>query len=377
MKFNNSMMSDNWYKLTDIEEIDTPALVIFKERVIANIQTAISMVNDISRLRPHIKTNKSPDAVKLMIKFGISKFKCATIAEAEMAGMCLAKDVVLAYQPLGPKLQRFIQVIKKYPDTLYSCLADNLSAAEEQSSAFTAAELTVPVYMDLNIGMNRTGIIPGDDAVSLYSFLSAAPGLRVAGLHAYDGHFRNADIEIRTEECNNAFMQVEQLKKKLEADGLQVPNIIAGGSPTFPVHAKRMNCECSPGTFIYWDKGYTDLCPEQDFLPAAVLLTRIISCPSSTRVCTDLGHKSVSAENEISRRVHFLNTNDLQPVSHSEEHLVLEAKAGHPYQVGDVLYGLPYHVCPTVALYEKVYTIENQQVSGEWKNSARDREISV
>src|SRR5689334_17117955 len=103
----------NWYEIKNVNELDSPALTIFPARVKQNIQTAIQLVGDVNRLRPHIKTHKSPDVCKLMIDAGITKFKCATIAEAEMLGQCSAKDVVLAYQPLGPKLKRFIDVIKK------------------------------------------------------------------------------------------------------------------------------------------------------------------------------------------------------------------------------------------------------------------------
>jgi hypothetical protein len=102
-----------WYEITDIKNLDTPVLVVFPERVKHNIQTAINMVGDIKRLRPHVKTNKSAEAIMLMLEAGITQFKCATIAEAELLGMCNAPDVVLAYQPLGPKLDRFIEVIKK------------------------------------------------------------------------------------------------------------------------------------------------------------------------------------------------------------------------------------------------------------------------
>ena len=365
----------NWYEINGIEKLDSPALVIHTDRVKANIRTAISMVGDINRLRPHIKTNKSPGAVQLMLDAGISKFKCATIAEAEMLAQCNAVDVLLAYQPLGPKLTRFVSLIKKYPHTVFSCLCDNEQAAVEQSRAFAAAGYTVPVYMDLNIGMNRTGIIPGEAAIAVYEKLSTSAGIRIAGLHAYDGHMREPDIRERTIACNKAYDLVLHLKKNLEQKGLPVPVIIAGGSPSFPIHAARTGCECSPGTFIYWDKGYMDLCPEQAFLPAAVLITRVISLPTPTRVCTDLGHKSVAAENEITRRVFFLNADGLVPVSQSEEHLVLEAVNTH-LKPGDILYGLPFHVCPTVALYERVYTAENNELTGEWKNLARDRVIT-
>lgn len=368
---------NEWYHISEIDKLDSPALVVFPERIKANIQTAISMVGDVNRLRPHVKTNKSADATRLMLEAGITKFKCATIAEAEMLGMIGAPDVVLAYQPLGPKLKRFIELIKKIPSTKYSCLTDNLSAAKEQAETFAENNLEVPIYVDLNIGMNRTGIIPGKEAIELCKFCSSTTGIKFAGLHAYDGHMRKKDFELRTKECNEAFAEVEKLVDELSTIGVAVSNIIVGGSPSFPIHAKQKMVECSPGTFIYWDKGYTDLCPEQNFLPAAVLVTRIISLPSPARVCTDLGHKSVAAENEITRRVFFLNASDLTPVSQSEEHLVCETENDHHHKTGDVLYGLPFHVCPTVALYERVYTIEDGKITGEWKNIARDRKIEI
>ena len=370
-------MNSEWYHIKEIDKLDSPSIVIFPERVKKNIQTAIGMVRNVDCLRPHVKTNKSAEATQLILDAGITKFKCATIAEAEMLGSIKAPDVVLAYQPLGPKLKRFIELIKKFPATKFSCLTDNITAAKEQADASAANKLEIPVYIDLNLGMNRTGIVPGEDAIALCKFCTITKGTKFAGLHAYDGHIRNNDINERTKECDQAFEAVEELKEKLLKIGITVPNIIAGGSPTFPIHAKRKDVECSPGTFIYWDKGYLNLCPEQNFLPAAVLVTRIISLPSPTRICTDLGHKSVASENEISRRIFFLNTIDLVPVSQSEEHLVCEAPKDHSYKTGDVLYGIPYHICPTVALYERVFTIENGKISGEWKNIARDRKIAI
>ena len=106
-----------------------------------------------------------------------------------------------------------------------------------------------------------------------------------------------------------------------------------------------------------------------------MLVTRVISLPTPTRVTTDLGHKSVAAENEISKRVYFLNATGLQTAGQSEEHLVLETEAGHAWQPGDVLYALPYHICPTVALYDKVWVAEGGMITGAWQNIARNRSI--
>jgi D-threonine aldolase len=370
------MTSTDFFHISNPHQIDSPALLVYPDRVKANIQTAINMIGDSNRLRPHVKTHKCAEVAKLMMEAGITKFKCATIAEAEMLGMQQATDVLLAYQPVGPKLQRFIALIKKYSATRFSCLTDNMVAAVAQSKAFVDAGLQVPVYIDLNIGMNRTGINPGE-AIELYKYCTTAPGITIKGLHAYDGHIRDIDFETKKKNCDDAFAVVESLSSKIEKAGLPKPIIIAGGSPTFSVHCKRENIECSPGTFVYWDQGYSVLCPEQGFMPAAVLLTRVVSLPGTGKVCTDLGHKSVAAENEITKRVFFPEFESLTAISQSEEHLVLENSSNTTFNPGDILYGIPWHICPTVALYDSIRIIENGQCTGEWKNIARDRRITI
>jgi D-serine deaminase-like pyridoxal phosphate-dependent protein len=370
------MKENYWFHISNANEIDSPALLVFPERVKANIQTAIKMIGDIHRLRPHVKTHKCAEVAKLMMDAGIYKFKCATIAEAEMLGMQKANNVLLAYQPVGPKLQRFMALIKKYPATQFSCLTDNMISAAEQSKAFTEAGLQVPVYIDLNIGMNRTGVDP-DKAFELYNYCSTASGIIIKGIHAYDGHIRDTDFAAKKKNCDDAFAVTEALAKKIEDAGLPKPVIIAGGSPTFSVHCKREGIECSPGTFIYWDRGYTVLCPEQEFICAAVLLTRVISLPGEGKICTDLGHKSVAAENEMAKRVFFPEHGSLEAIAQSEEHLVLENNDNERFSSGDILYGIPWHICPTVALYDSIKIVENGSSVGEWKNMARDRKISI
>ena len=369
-------MTEFDYKIENIDLLDTPVLVVYPQRVKYNIQTAIDMIGDVQRLRPHIKTHKSPDVAQLMLAAGITKFKCATIAEAEMLGMVGANDVLLAYQPIGPKLQRFINVIKKFPNTQYACLVDNIAAAQVQSDAFINESLVVPVFIDLNIGQNRTGIAADETAIVLYNACKILRGIHIVGLHGYDGHLRNPDLTIRTAECETAFAKLKAVEAEILRGGSGELIIVSGGSPSFSIHSKREKVECSPGTFIYWDKGYTDICSEQLFKPAAFLVTRVISLPDATKLCLDLGHKSVAAENEINKRVFFLNAPDLIPLSQSEEHLVVEAGKGHRFKIGDVLYGLPFHICPTVALFERIVTIENGGISGAWQTIARDRQIT-
>jgi D-serine deaminase-like pyridoxal phosphate-dependent protein len=371
------MKEQEWYIIDDVQKLDTPVLVVYPSRVKQNIALLKSTIDKTARLRPHIKTYKNKEITLLMLKAGIKKFKCATIAEAEMLGMCKAPNVLLAYQPVGPKLKRFVKLISVFPDTKYSCLVDNIGAAMEISAAAIKNKIDIDVYLDLNVGMNRTGIAPGKEALQLYIDCDLLPGINPVGLHAYDGHIHEADMVTRTEKCNECYERVSKLQADLIQKGYPEPVIIAGGSPTYPIHAKRENIECSPGTFVYWDKGYQTGFSEQPFLPAALVVSRVISLPDETKICLDLGHKSVAAEKDLNSRVHFINAPELILTGQSEEHLVAEAGKAHKYKVGDVLYGMPFHICPTVALYERAITIEDNKTNGEWKNIARDRKITI
>src|SRR5690606_15746326 len=141
----------------------------------------------------------------------------------------------------------------------------------------------------------------GPPAMELIEQIEKRPGIRVVGLHVYDGHIHTVDMKERKHECDEAFRPVLEMNRKLQELGYAL-TIVAGGSPTFPIHIRRMNVECSPGTFIYWDKGYQDMLPEQKFEPAALVVSRVISHPGDKIFCLDLGHKSIAAENPLNRR---------------------------------------------------------------------------
>jgi D-threonine aldolase len=354
-----------WYELKNPGDIDSPALLVYPERVNANIDAAIQITGDPMRIVPHGKTHKSSQGFEAMISKGITRFKCATIRELVIAARSGAKQVVLSYQPVGPKIQRFIETIKMFPGTSFACLVDDADAASSLADAFQAENLVVDVFIDLNTGMNRTGTSPDENAFALYEFVHTRSNLRFAGLHAYDGHIKEPDVEKRKLLSDAGFRSVLQLRKKLAALTGHDIELIAGGSPTFPVHASYVDRTCSPGTFIFWDHGYEVSCPEQPFLVAAVLLCRVISKPTADLITVDLGHKAVAAENVITRRVHFPSDPDLTAISQSEEHLVLKT-AEHEYKVGDVLYGIPYHICPTVALYDQMVIVNDHVAHGDW-----------
>ncbi|QNL49271.1 D-TA family PLP-dependent enzyme [Olivibacter sp. SDN3] len=373
------MENNQWYALHEVSAIATPTLLVYSQRVQENITKLLAMAGgDTSRLRPHIKTCKSPDAIKAMMQAGLSKFKCATIAEAELLGICGATDVLIAYQPVGANIKRLIQLIKQYPETAYACLVDNFSLAQDLEQVAIKNRLTIKVYIDVNVGMNRTGIAP-DYLWELLIGCSSLTHLALIGIHCYDGHIHDHSLDDRRAKCEAYFLPILSITEKYAKDYGQELTIVIGGTPTFPIHIERSekNIECSPGTFVYWDYGYQNLCAEQPFLTAALVLSRVISLPSKNKICVDLGHKAVAAENELAKRVLFLNAPEAKPVAQSEEHLVLDVGQNHSYQVGDFLYGLPYHICPTVALYEEALEVIDHQARGLWKIPARKRKINI
>lgn len=370
------MNRNNWYKIQNAEEVATPALLVYPERITHNIKRMIDIAGDVSRLRPHIKTYKNAQIVKMQQAYGIQKFKCATIAEAELLGQCEAQDVLIAMQLVGQNVQRYFELVKTYTTTKFSMLVDDLEHAKHLASIGHQNTIKVALWMDINVGMNRTGIAPQKQAKELYKFLSESESIQAMGFHVYDGHLRNPDFGQRKKQCDEGFQAVVRLRDELINDGVEVETIIAGGSPSFPIHALRSEVELSPGTVLLWDAGYGKLFPEIGMLPAAVLISRVISKPAEGTITSDLGHKSLASEMNFPR-IQLLNAKNLEQISQSEEHFVFKTNDWSSYKIGDLIYSIPMHICPTVAKYQYLQVVESAQVVGRWKVGARGQKISI
>ena len=365
----------DWFRLSNEDEVPSPALLIFEERVDANLRLMLEIAGGPARLRPHVKTHKLGPLVARQLALGITKFKCATIAEAEMCALAGAPDVLLAFALVGPNVARFCELAHAFPTVRFSTIADDSAAIRALSTTATAARLTLDVLLDVDCGMHRTGIAP-DAAFALYRQLASSAGLRAAGLHAYDGHIHEPDPAARRTQCDATFAPVIALREALEHAGLPVPALVAGGTPTFPFHAAHDDRECSSGTSVLWDFGYGDKFADLPFQCAAVLLTRVVSKPGPNLLCLDLGHKAVAAENPHPR-VRLLELPDATAVMHSEEHLVFETPRAADFAVGDALHGIPRHVCPTVALHSEAVIIRGGAATERWPITARARRITI
>lgn len=372
----NAVMNKEWYKIKNLGDIISPALMVYPDRIEKNISTMIAMAGGTQNLRPHIKTHKTAEIVQLQLNRGIQKFKCATIAEAELLGNCGAADILLALQPVGPNINRFFRLIAEFPNSIFSTIVDDAQIVEKIAKTAKEKGIRVPLWLDINSGMNRSGILPNAKAAELYKKIYEDPNLKAAGLHVYDGHIRDKDLFEREQKCNEEFEVVLDLKKSLENQGFLIPTIVAGGSPTFPIHLKREGVETSPGTTLLWDAGYATSYKDMEFLPAAVLLTRVISKPNSNLVCFDLGHKHLASEMNFPR-VLLLEGEVCSQIGQSEEHLMVQCPNDEMFTVGDVAYAIPVHICPTVAKYKEVLTVVDGCLSGAWQVAARNLKIKI
>ena len=370
---------DSIYAIADTSDIITPAMVIYRDLVENNLRAIIRIAKTTERLRPHCKTHKMPAITRLQLEMGITKHKCATLAEAEMLAAAGVRDIVLAYNPVGPNIGRVIKFLQKFAGTKLAVTADHPQPVAQLGAAAAAANLQIEVLVDIDSGQHRTGLPAGPQAFELYKTIAATKGLLPGGLHLYDGQNHQTETAARREAVLACWEPAKKLRDELVSAGLSVPRILCGGTGSFPIFAALQDpvIELSPGTVVFHDAGYREMFPDLNFVPAALLLTRVISRPTANRVTTDLGYKAVASDPPAGKRLFFPDLPDAVAVLQNEEHLVLETSRANEFQPGDELLAIPRHVCPTSALHKSVYVVAGGKLTETWDVVGRDRVLTV
>lgn len=365
----------NIYEVRNAENVISPSLIYYEEIIRENIEKAIRIAGSAERLWPHVKSHKSIDMVKTQIGYGITKFKTATIAEAEMVADAGAERIILAYPLIGPNMERFINLNKAYPQVTFYALEDDLGQFERLSALCQEQDITLHMLIDVNMGMNRTGI-DIDRLEALYRAAAILPGIDLCGLHCYDGNHNNKDFQIRLAEVDETDKKVMEVVRHLAADGIKCETIVAGGTPSFPCHAQCSSWYLSPGTAFITDAGYYMNLPDLPFIPGAAVLTRVISHPAPGVFTTDLGYKGIAAD-PAGQRGYIVGLEDAEPIIHSEEHWAFRLRDESKVPAIDTcLYVIPTHICPTSAMYPDILVARDGAVVDRWPVTARNRKIT-
>ncbi len=425
ISFYKGGIMDTWH-FQEENELVSPQLVVNRTLLIQNIEHAVRMAGDANHLWPHVKTHKTGHIVRLMAKQGIVRFKCATISEAEMAASFGGKHIILAYPLVGPNIPRFLQLIQAFPDVVFyavgdtlNCLeslnqaaehagiqayplvgpniprflqliqafpdvvfyavGDTLNCLESLNQAAEHAGIQIPVLIDVNMGMDRTGV-PVSQLEIFYKKASAFPFLRLCGLHCYDGHHTETDFCKRKEAAKPLFQEITRIRSQLNQDHFSCSILVMGGTPSFPCYTSSdlPDLYFSPGTLFLNDYGYASKYPDLKFDIAAAVLTRVVSRPAPGHFTLDLGYKGIASDPDGVRGV-LADFPHAHPLFQSEEHWAFAMDEGfeeHCPDIGDVLYIIPTHICPTSALYSHMAVIEEHKLAAWWEVHARNRKIT-
>ncbi len=362
------------YAVEDVDSIVTPALLIYPAIVDSNIDATLRMVGgDPDRWRPHIKTAKLAAIVRRFLDHEIRNFKCSTTLELLTACQAGAGDVLLAFAVTGANARRTIEIAREYPETRVSVLVESL----EQIAAWR--ESALGIFIDVNPGMNRTGV--GQEEVSRILQLAREAGPAFRGLHYYDGQISGVPASEREAVAHRGYGQLARLVDALSSAGLNTEEVITSGTPAAPFgysypgfQERGFVHRISPGTVVYNDFTSLEQLPGYGYAPAALVLSTVISHPTAQRITCDGGHKSVSADAGVPTCA-VLGRAGLTPSKPSEEHLPIDVAPGAELpRIGDKLYLLPRHVCPTVNNFDVALMIINGRVESVEHVTARGHE---
>ena len=388
-RLHTAKMDRETYSLTGTENLISPALIYYRDIILSNTDRILVMAEGPEYLWPHVKSHKCAEMIRMQIALGIIRFKCATIAEAEMTAAAGANHIILAYPLIGPNIIRFLKLTAAFPDTQFYAIGDNFDQLSILAAEAEKQQLGVNLLIDVNMGMNRTGISL-DLLETFYEQCAILKGITVKGLHCYDGQRTDPDIESRRKSVMEGDIRVNTILDSLKSKGLECELMVMGGTPAFP-------CRCydktpplrpvylSPGTLFIGDwtsyQGLPELynkpTPPFAFVPGAAVFCRVVSHAGPGNTFTiDLGHKGIAADPAGDRGI-IAGLPEAKPLFQSEEHWVftLPENIQRP-PIGSDCYVIPAHICPTSALYPEILVAQDGRIVDTWQVDARNRKIN-
>ncbi len=330
------MISWQDYTLVDPDALETPAMLLFQDVMDNNIRKVCELVGGGQNLMAHVKTHKSWAVARRQVELGIRGFKCSTLKELEMVLRAGADKAILSYpQVQERKIERLCDVVLSHPDAWIAAIVSSPFHVDVLASVATRRKQSLRVMLDLDAGMHRTGVGFGPEAESLYRKIDAHPMLQPSGFHLYDGHDEFSDVKEHEAAAQKNVQSLRDFQQLIESAGMPVPCVVAGGSWTFPYYARTEGIYGSPGTFVYWDAGYSASMPDLPFRCAALILTHVVDrYPDSGTITTDLGSKGVCSDLPLEERAFLLGHDTAHLVGQSEEHGVFLISGELP-RVGD------------------------------------------
>ncbi len=360
-----------------LAELDTPAIVIDLDILERNLCRAADYARTHGlRLRPHTKTHKIPALGTRQLELGAVGLTVAKVSEAEVMLGSGTPDLLIAYPVVGAaKLERLMAVARRAAVTV---ALDSLAVAEGLSAAAHAAGLNIGVLAEVDVGLGRVGVDPGEPLIALIRGMERLPALHFEGIEFYPGHIKATD-QAGLAEIDRLNQRVAEMLGQLRAAGIE-PRIVSGGSTPSLFHSHRVAGvnEIRPGTYIFNDRNsvLSGACVWQDC--AASILVTVVSTARPGQMIIDGGSKTFSSDRlspvpEVTFG-RIVEAPDAVFTKMNEEHGYIDIhEAGRSFSVGERVRVIPNHICVAMNLHETVYGIRGDEVVETWRVEGRGK----
>ncbi len=357
-------MDDSWK-----EEIPTPALVLNYNVMKENIEKMAKFAkeNNVNH-RPHVKTHKCPIIGHIQLKAGSAGITVAKVGEAEIFVQCGFDDILIANQVIDPTHISRLAKLSKH--ILIRCAVDSKKNILDLSRIASKNNAELEVLLDVNLGLGRSGVDPGETSLEMANFIKKTEKLKLVGLFGYEGHLTpmmNLERkEIMTKECMKKIVDTRDLLNK---SGFNINYISTSGSATYMYAAKYDGItEIRPGTYLFSDEHLHRVNPV--FEHAVTILGTIQNQTGKKEFTTDTGTKAIAIgdgkpifKKYPKAKIRVMN----------EEHLQFKAIGANGLEIGQKVELIPAHICITVNIYDFYYIIKDNEYIGKWEILARGK----
>jgi len=359
MEFNVKDLSKHPYPILSPDVLPCPCLLIFRDRFESNIKRMEELLSSISpgfgfkSLWPHVKTHKSLWVTQKLMAAGFPSYK-TTPNEVEMLVDAGVRRMFVAYPLVLKEAFRIAQIAKEHPEIEIIVQAAQPVHADYLYQAAEKHDIQWQYFIDLDVGMHRTGIQP-ETAFDFYKSIADKNRLKFYGLHAYDGHNISPDIEERRKTTKASIDLLIPLIEQFKKENIAVPRLMMGGTPSFLTdleYLSRLTLDTevilSPGTWVYFDTMDGAIIPDT-FDPAAMIFAQVMDRPDAGTAVLNLGYKRWAVDQGA---IEGFSIQGMKALGWSEEHTVVSVPEGATVEIGDYLLIVPRHVCSTVNLWE-------------------------
>ena len=355
-----------------LSAIDTPALVLDLDAFERNLaRMAEALRGSKVRLRAHAKSHKTPEIALRQVALGAVGICCQKVSEAAVFVEAGIEDVLVTNQVMGnTKVQHLAALARK---ARMGVLVDHPQQVQALAAVAQAHAVTLDVYVEVNVGANRCGVAPGEEAVRLARQIVASTPLRFMGLHCYHGPAQHMRVpQERAAAIAGAVEAARTTRSAIEACGIAVERVTGAGTGSF-LHERDSGVfnEIQAGSYIFMDRDYADnQRGERDiaFEHALFVRTTVMSRPTAERAIVDAGLKASSVDSGMPT---VWQRGDLRYVKAADEHGVLVTTDAAAVSLGDALMLVPGHCDPTVNLYDELVCIRGDRVEALWPIAAR------